>query len=117
MMGQDKEEPRKEPSEDSYSGYYWGNEPYDSSKAPGRKTDEDLKNTIKEKLTKSTKVNSDGIEISVNNATVILTGYIKTYEERRLVGEEVWNIPGIIKVLNDLKVTEPETAGPSKQSL
>ena len=40
----------------------------------------------------------------------------KNIRRKTLSGEEVWNIPAIIKVLNDLKVTEPETAGPGKQS-
>jgi hypothetical protein len=39
-------EPRKEPPEDSYSGYYWGNEPYDSSHIAGRKGDDELKNHL-----------------------------------------------------------------------
>ena len=39
---ENKDEPRKQPSEDYYSGYYWGNEPCDSSHAiDARKTSSD----------------------------------------------------------------------------
>jgi hypothetical protein len=53
----------------------------------------------------------DFITISVNNEIVILTGHVRTYEKRRLIGEEVWNTPGVARVLNELQVTDPETAG------
>jgi len=60
------------------------------------------------------KINLDFITILVNNKTVILTGRERTYQKRRLIGEEVWNTPGVARILNDLQVTEPETAGPGK---
>ena len=107
-------ESTKKPREDSYSGYYWGNEPYDSSKIPGRKSDEELKNDIDQNLNNN--INSNRIEVYVDNAAVTLKGSVKTYEERRLAGQEAWNIAGVLKVLNELQVLEPETAGPSKLS-
>jgi osmotically-inducible protein OsmY len=117
MEGQEKGgEPRKEASKDYYAGYYWGNDPYDSSEISGRKSDEELKHSIRENIGKNNKINSDSIEVSVNNATAILNGSVKTYEERRLAGQEAWNTAGVVKVLNDLQVSEPETAGPSKVS-
>jgi hypothetical protein len=110
------EEPRKEPSEDYYSGYYWGNNPYDSSTVVGRKSDKELKNSIIENLKKNNNINSSKIEVSMNNSTVILKGVIQTYEERRLAGQAAWNVLGVSKVLNDLQVAKPETAGPSRVS-
>jgi hypothetical protein len=108
------EEPRKEPSEDYYSGYYWGNNPYDSSTVAGRKSDEELKNSIIENIKKNNNINSSKIEVSVNNSTVILKGVVETYEERRLAGQAAWNVSGVSKVLNDLQVARPETAGPGR---
>ena len=52
--------------------------------------------------------------LHVKDGMVILIGHVNTYEQRRSVGQEVWNIPGVVKVLNDLQVIDPETAGPSK---
>ena len=47
-----EEAARKQPARDSYAGYYWGNDPYESYEMPGRKTDEELKNIIIERLKK-----------------------------------------------------------------
>ena len=108
-------EPRKEPSEDSYSGYYWGNEPYDSSHIAGRKGDDELKNKINENLRKNNKLDPSCIEVYVNNSAVTLKGLVKTYQERGLAGQEAWNVSGVSEVLNDLQVTEPETVGPRRK--
>jgi osmotically-inducible protein OsmY len=111
----EEQEPRKEMAEDYYAGYYWGNEPYESYDLPGRKTDNELKSSVLERLRLTCDAISLGsIAISVEDGIVILTGRVKTYKERRLVGQEVWRTCGVVKVLNELQVTEPETAGPSK---
>jgi BON domain-containing protein len=109
-------EPRNEPSEDYYSGYYWGNNPYDSSTVAGHKSDEELKNSIIENIKKNNNIDSSKIEVYVNNSTVILKGVVDTYEERRLAGQAAWNVSGVSKVLNDLQVAKPETAGPGRVS-
>jgi osmotically-inducible protein OsmY len=109
------QEPRKERAEDYYAGYYWGNEPYESYDLPGRKADSELKSGILERLRLSCEsISHSSIVVSVEDSIVILTGHVKTYKERRLVGQEVWRTCGVVKVLNELQVTEPETAGPSK---
>lgn len=111
----EEQEPRKEMAEDYYAGYYWGNEPYESYDLPGRKTDNELKSSVLERLRLTCDAISLGsIAISVEDGIVILTGHVKTYKERRLVGQEVWRTCGVVKVLNELQVNEPETAGPSK---
>jgi osmotically-inducible protein OsmY len=61
-------------------------------------------------------ISSDSIMTSIDNGGVILTGRVKTYRERRLIGQEVWNTCGVVKVLNDIQIIEPETAGPSEIS-
>jgi osmotically-inducible protein OsmY len=94
----------------------WGNNPYDSSEISGSKSDEELKHSIRENIGKNNKINSDSIKVCVNNATAILNGSVRTSEERRLAGQEAWNTAGIVKVLNDLQVPEPETVGPGKVS-
>jgi len=101
--------------EDYYAGYYWSNDPYESYDLPGRKNDIEIKSGILERLRLNCGgIKLDSIVISVDNGIVILTGHVKTYRDRRLVGQEVWRTCGVAKVLNELQVTEPETAGPSK---
>ena len=75
-----------------------------------------MKNDIDQNLKNNNNINSSRIEVYVDNSAVILKGNVKTYEERRLAGQEVWNTAGVVKVLNELQVLEPETAGPSKRS-
>jgi osmotically-inducible protein OsmY len=100
-------------SEDYYAGYYWGNNPYDSNELAGRINDKELKSNILKHLEKNGMMSSD-IMLDVNDGMVILIGHVNTYEQRRSIDQEVWNISGVVKVLNDLQVTDPETAGPSK---
>jgi osmotically-inducible protein OsmY len=107
------EELRKEPAKDYYAGYYWGNNPYTSEEGlSGRRTDDQLRSIINDTLKNNNRINSAHIQISVTDSIVTLSGTVSTYDERRLIGEEVWNVSGVVKVLNELQVTDPETAGP-----
>jgi osmotically-inducible protein OsmY len=106
-------EPGTKRSEDYYAGYYWGNHPYESNELPGSVNDEDLKSSIVEYLRKNSMMRSD-MMLHVKDGMVILMGHVNTYEQRRSIGQLVWNISGVVKVLNDLQVTDPETAGPSR---
>jgi hypothetical protein len=42
----------------------------------------------------------------------MLNGTVKTFQERRIIGEAIWKVPGVFKILNLLKVSNPKTAGP-----
>jgi osmotically-inducible protein OsmY len=111
----EEQEARNEIAQDYYAGYYWGNHPYESYELPGRKSDSELKSSILERLhVNCSGIMLDFIAIFVEDGIVILTGHVKTYRERRLVGQQVWRTYGVAKVLNELQVTEPEIAGPSK---
>ena len=109
------QEPRRDIAQDYYAGYYWPNDPYELYDVPGRTSDSELKRSIFERVqTSGGDLQLDSIVISVHNGIVVLTGHIRTYNERRLVGQEVWRTYGVVKVLNELQVTLPETAGPSR---
>lgn len=114
-MGQNKEKEgedlRKEPADDYYAGYYWGNDPYSSAQLPGRKSDEELKNDI---LGNFAEPELSQVQVSVTNSVATLSGTVKDYEYRRKAGAEAWRTPGVVSVLNNLKVSNPETAGPSR---
>jgi BON domain len=113
---ENRKEPSKLPSEDHYSGYYWGNEPYDSSEiVDRRKSDNELKNKVNENLRKNDKIDASHIEVYVNNSAVTLKGRVKTYEESGLAGQAAWDTSGVSEVLNDLQITEPETVGPRRK--
>ena len=67
MTGKEnKDGPRKEPSEDYYSGYYWGNEPYDSSHiTDARKSDDQLKKSAIVNLRKNDKFDHSHIDYTL----------------------------------------------------
>ena len=116
MREKEDEEPRKEPAKDYYAGYVFGSHPYTNGELPGRKNDEQLKEDIISNIEKNLGSHPEvNVSVSVFDATVTLSGKVKTYEDRSLAGQTVWNTPGVIKVLNELDVTEPDTAGPKKR--
>jgi osmotically-inducible protein OsmY len=106
----EKENGKKSKSRDYYAEYYWDNNPYDSNETAVCITDEQLKYSILEDLGKNNMMRSH-MTIYVKEGVVILTGYIKNYAERGLIGQQVLNTHRVVKVLNDLEVTEPEIAG------
>ena len=110
----EEEEPRKKPSQDYYAGYYWGAHPYESYGLPGRKNDNELRDSIVNRLKAKNMLDSNSLTIFTDNGAVIITGSVKTYTERRSIGQEIWNTNGVVEVLNNLEVTKPETAGPGK---
>jgi osmotically-inducible protein OsmY len=97
---------------DYYCGYYWGTNPYDSSGLQGRITDNELRNKVIERINAIGKIRIKGMTISVKYAVVTLKGAVRSIQERRIIGEEIWRITGVFKVLNLLKVPNPKIAGP-----
>jgi osmotically-inducible protein OsmY len=112
MSENERKEAEKKPTDDYYAGYYWGNDPYSSAQMPGHKSDEELKNDV---LSNLTETDLSQINVSVTNAVAILTGTVKDYEQKRRAGAEAWRTSGIAKVMNNLQVIDPETAGPSSK--
>ena len=90
--------------------------PYTSKEEPpGRKTDEELRTLVSSKLKKISQIDTSKVVINVVDQIVSITGSVQTYEQRRRIGEEIWKIEGVVKVLNELHVTEPSTAGPTRR--
>jgi osmotically-inducible protein OsmY len=102
------------PSKDNF---YWVSSFPVSSKEelPGRKTDEDLRKLVTSKLKSIPQSDTSKVVISVVDQIVSITGSVQTYEQKRRIGEEIWKIEGVVKVLNELHVTEPSTAGPARR--
>jgi osmotically-inducible protein OsmY len=96
-----------------------GNNPYScTEELAGRKSDEDLKYDVTDNLKKNINIDLSNVEIRVFDSSVTISGRVKTYELKRLIGKEVRETKGVVKVLNDLDVTDnnPRTAGPRRQS-
>jgi osmotically-inducible protein OsmY len=95
--------------------YTWaGSFPYSTKEElPGRKTDEELRSVVADKLKKMSQIDTSRVAINVVDQIVSITGSAQTYEQKRRIGEEIWKIEGVVKVLNELHVIEPSTAGPA----
>jgi osmotically-inducible protein OsmY len=109
----EEEEPRKEPGKDYYAGYYFGGNPYTSDEdLPGRKNDEELRDDVLRRLKRY--YGSDLLEVDVHvvDSSVMLTGSVKTYKLKEEIGKRAWETKGVVKVLNELQVTDASTAGP-----
>lgn len=104
----DKEHPHAK--DNYYAGYF-----FSSSSLPGRKTDEELRSLVEEKLKSISYIETSKVVINVVDQVVSITGSVQSYEHKRRIAEEIWKIEGVVKVLNELHVTEPSTAGPTRR--
>ena len=97
--------------------YYWaGSFPVSSKEPlPGRKTDEELRTLVESKLKSISQIDTSKVVTNVVDQIISITGSVQTYEQKRRIGEEIWKIEGVVKVLNELRVTEPSTAGPARR--
>jgi osmotically-inducible protein OsmY len=50
------------------------------------------------------------VDVHVVDSSVTLTGSVKTYKLKEDVGKKAWDTKGVVKVLNELEVTD-STAG------
>jgi osmotically-inducible protein OsmY len=109
----EEEEPRKEPAKDYYSGYYFGSDSYSSSDSlPGRKSDTELEKDVLHRLRNNQESDISGVKVRVVDSAVILTGEVKTYALKEEIGKKAWETKGIIKIVNEIEVTDPQNAGP-----
>jgi osmotically-inducible protein OsmY len=108
----EEEEPRKEQAKDYYAGYYFGKESYTSSdNLPGRRTDGELEKDVLYRIRNDKGLDISNVKVRVVDSAVILTGQVRTYAIKEEVGKKAWETKGVIKVLNELEVTDSEIAG------
>lgn len=84
-----------------YYGYYG---PYF-----GRTTraDAEIKDDIRNRLVWDSWVDADQVNIDVKNGVVTLTGQVDSIVEKRAAGDDAWDTPGVLDVVNNLKVRQP----------
>jgi osmotically-inducible protein OsmY len=105
-------EPRKEPAQDYYGGYYFGSDSYTSSdNLPGRKSDGELEKDVLSRLRNNQTSDRLNIKVRVVDSSAILTGQVETYALKEEIGKRAWETKGIAKVLNELEVIDSQAAG------
>ncbi len=54
---------------------------------------------------------TSGVKVRVVDSAVMLTGEVKTYSLKEEIGKKAWETKGVIKILNEIEVTDPQSAG------
>ena len=96
-------------SEDIYEAYADDRYPYDYDWYPAKertttKTDWEIKKAVEKELMWSPYINSDEVNVEVDNGHVKLTGTVETWRERAAATESALE-GGAVSVANDLDVT------------
>jgi osmotically-inducible protein OsmY len=100
-----------ESKKDYYAGYYFGNDPYSSNSLEEGHDDETLTRKIEQSLKSNVVTKSCDIKVTVVDGLVTLHGSVRTLEQKREAAKIAWTVSGIVEVLDELKVLEPERAG------
>lgn len=79
--------------------------PYQSRLAePGVRSDEDIKRDVKDALFWDTWVDSTRVNVDAQDGVVTLSGTVASPVEKRAAGDDAWDIPGVVDVVNNLSV-------------
>ena len=83
------------------------------------RSDEDIRREIELTLVFDTWVNSDEVQVQVEDGVVTLTGEVDSIVAKRSAGDDAWDTVGVIDVVNNIRVRhvqpaeEPEQAQPA----
>jgi len=89
----------------TYSRYYYGSySPYQSRMV---RSDDEIRSDVRNRLTWDSWVNADQIHIEVKDGVVTLTGDVDSIVEKRAAGDDAWDTPGVVDVVNNLKIRRP----------
>jgi osmotically-inducible protein OsmY len=92
---------------------YFGRDSYTSSDSlPGHKSDIKLEKEVLHRISHNQGSDISGVKVRVVDSAVILTGEVKTYALKEEIGKKAWETKGIIKIVNEIEVTDPQNAGP-----
>jgi osmotically-inducible protein OsmY len=88
-----------------YARYYYGF--YGPHWAATTRSDADLATDIHNRLVWDSWVNANQVNINANHGVVTLDGQVDSIVEKRAAGDDAWDTPGVIDVINNLKVKQP----------
>jgi CBS domain-containing protein len=75
--------------------------------------DEDIARDVREMLARLPQADTGGVTVTVRNGIVTMAGLLGSAEEHDLIrvsGRLTWDIDGVVDVVNNLGVTQPETS-------
>lgn len=86
-----------------YPHYYWAQ--YGPYYAPVTRSDAEIGTDAVNAIRNDTWVDSDNINVAVNNGVVTLTGTVPNLFQKRQAGDDAWDVPGVVDVHNNLVIT------------
>ena len=69
--------------------------------------DEDIKRDVEDELRSDPALDASGIAVAVTNGVVTLTGYVRSFRQRRRAEEDAKHVVGVVGLANDLEVRIP----------
>ncbi len=89
----------------AYNRYYYGYYgPYYGRMA---RSDDEIRDDLRNRLTWDSWVDPAQVNIDVRGGVVTLTGDVDSVVEKRAAGDDAWDTPGVVDVVNNLKVRQP----------
>ncbi|CCF86299.1 BON domain-containing protein [Nitrolancea hollandica] len=86
-----------------YPHYYWA--PFGPSYVPVTRSDAGIGTDVVNALRNDTWIDSNSINVSVDNGVVTLTGTVPNLFQKRQAGDDAWDVPGVMDVNNNLVIT------------
>lgn len=92
-----------------YGGQVYGPEryglgPYYERLRQKRRSDDELRDDVREALFYDTWVDAEAIEVSVQEGVITLSGELPSYEEIRYATDDAWDVDGVVGVRSELKL-------------
>ncbi len=69
--------------------------------------DEDIKRDVEDELRSDPALDASGIAVAVKNGVVTLTGYVRSFRQRRRAEADAKHVVGVVGLANDLEVRIP----------
>ncbi len=89
----------------SYNRYYYGY--YGPYYARVARSDDEIRDDLRNRLIWDSWVDPAQVNIDVHGGVVTLTGDVDSAVEKRAAGDDAWDTPGVVDVINSLKVRQP----------
>src|SRR5262245_33756275 len=72
------------------------------------KSDSQLEREVLEELAWDSRVDRENVVVTANHGLIALTGVVNNYAKKMAAQEAAHRIPGVLDVVNDLKVIVPD---------
>jgi osmotically-inducible protein OsmY len=85
--------------------YYYGSYGPYYGRTP--RNDEEIRSDIRDRLIWDSWVDADRVMVDVSRGVVTLRGEVDTVIEKRAAGDDAWDTPGVVDVLNEIRIRQP----------